>query len=146
MADFAYNKRAGFEYEFLEKFTAGIQLTGHEVKSVKSGHIDLSGGRVLVRGGEVFMVGVDIASFQPKNRPEDYDALRSRKLLLERKEIARLEDEARSGLTLVPIRVFAKKGFVKIEVAIAKRKKKGDKREVVKKRESERDIARAMRR
>lgn len=140
MASLSVNKKAGFDYEIQEKFTAGIVLSGHEAKSVKMGHVDLAGARAISRGGEIYIVGMKIPSFQPSNAPAGYETERTRKLLLSRKEISYLTGKLESGLTLVPLRVYTHHGFVKIELGLGRSRKKYDKREVIKKRETEREI------
>ena len=146
MPELAYNRKAGFDYEFLEKFEAGLVLTGHEVKSAKKGHLSLQGSYVVIRGEEAWLLNANIASFQPKNAPPDYDFLRTRKLLLHKHEIQSLiRQTQQKGLTLVPIRVYTKKTKVKLEFALARGKRKADKREKIMKRESNRDIRRALR-
>ena len=142
MSTLATNKRAGFDYEVLEKFTAGIELTGHEVKSAKIGHPNIAGAHTIIRDDEAFLVGVNIPSFQPNNAPSDYDPIRTRKLLLRRNEIKHLAGKAQSGLTLVPLKLYTERGLIKVEIALAKGRKKYDKRELIKKRETEREIRR----
>lgn len=138
------NKRAEFDYEILERFDAGILLSGHETKSIKTGHASLSGAHAIIRGGDVYMVGLEIPSFQPKNTPTSYDAARIRKLLLKKDEIKYLVGKLNSGLTLVPIKIYIKNGIVKIQLGLGKGRKKHDKREVIKKRETEKDIKRGV--
>ncbi len=141
----AKNKKAGYDYEILEKYHAGIVLTGQEVKSVKLGRINLRNGFVALKDKEVFLIGVDIPAYQPKNAPEDYDCRRSRKLLLHKAEITSLIGKIRQkGLTMVPLMVYTKKGKIKIEFALAKGKRKIDKREKIKKREIEREIEKTI--
>jgi SsrA-binding protein len=139
------NKKALFNYQILEKFKAGIVLTGQEVKSIKTGKISLRGAFVVVRGEEVFLVGANIPPYQPKNAPKDYNPQRSRKLLLKKSEIKHLLGKAKQkGLTMVPLKVYTERGKIKIEFAIVRGKKKVDKREQIKKREIEREIKRAL--
>lgn len=138
------NKRARFDYELLESFEVGIVLTGHEVRSVRSGHVNLSGAHAIVRDGEVYIVGLEIPSFQPGNVPEGYTPGRTKKLLLSKKETARIAAKLQEGLTLVPVKLYAKKRFLKLEVALARGKKKKDKRETIKKRESDIEIRRSL--
>lgn len=143
MGILAENKRAGFDYEAIETFEAGLVLTGHETKSARLGHPGISGTHGIVRGGEIFITGMNIPSFQAGNEPEGYDPLRIRKLLLTRKEISRLEEKLKSGLTLVPLKlVEGKSGYLKLSLVLARGKKKYDKRETIKKRETDRDIRR----
>ncbi|MHB0977829.1 MAG: SsrA-binding protein SmpB [Minisyncoccota bacterium] len=145
MATFAENRKARFDYEILEKFTAGLELVGSEVKSVRAGKISLVGTFVGVRGGEAYLLGADIAPYQPKNMPQDYDSVRPRRLLLSRAEIAELaKAEGTKGLTIVPLSVYNKGRFIKLDLAIARGKKKGDKREAIKKRDVERDLKRDL--
>lgn len=145
MANLANNSKAFFDYEILKRFTAGLELLGVEVKSVRAGKASLRGAFVAVRGGEAFLIGADIPPYQPKNAPKDYDATRARKLLLEKEEIAELlESESTKGLTIVPLSVYNKGRFLKLDLAIARGKKKFDKREAIKKRDVERDLKRSV--
>lgn len=145
MADLIRNKKATFDFELLDTFEAGIELSGFEVKSLRKKQGSLEGAHVVVRGGEAFLVGATIPPFQPANTPTDYDPERSRRLLLSRKEISGLADaEAQKGLTVVPISVYSKARKLKLKLAIARGKKKYDKREVIKKRESKRAIERTL--
>ncbi|MBZ9572849.1 SsrA-binding protein SmpB [Patescibacteria group bacterium] len=139
------NKKAYFNYQILEKFKAGIVLIGQEVKAIKSGKISLRGSFVVLRDEEIFLIGANIPPYQPKNAPKDYNPQRSRKLLLKKVEIKHLIGKAhQKGLTMVPLRVYTDKGKIKLEFAIARGKKKFDKRELIKKREIEREIQRAL--
>jgi SsrA-binding protein len=138
-----HNRKASFNYEILERFEAGMKLTGPEVKSLKSGQGSLDGAYVTVRGGEAFITGMTIPPYQMNNQKE-YDPTRNRKLLLTKKEIQRLSELER-GLTIVPISVYNKGRHVKIEVASVRGKKKFDKRETIKKRDVERDLKREFR-
>ena len=144
MATLAINKRAGFDYEILEKFTAGMVLTGHEVKSAKVGHPNIAGAHAIIRDDEAFLVGVNIPSFQPNNAPSDYDPLRTRKLLLRRSEIRHIAGKTRAGLTFVPLKLYTKRGLVKVEIALARGRKKHDKRELIKRRETSKEIRRLI--
>lgn len=139
------NKKAFFDYEILEKFEAGLELKGYEVKALKNGRGSVTGARVLIRGGEAFVVGMDIPPYQPANAPVGYDSGRTRRLLLHKKEIRYLEGKAKErGLTLVPISVYTKGNLVKLEFGAGRGKKKSDKRETIKKREAQRKIERAL--
>ena len=145
MASYAENRKAKFDYEILEKYEAGIELLGTEVKSIRSGKMSLEGAFVIVRGGEAFLINANIPPYQPKNTPKDYDPLRNRKLLLTKKEIDELVgSEKNKSLTIVPISVYTKGRKIKIEIALVKGKKKHDKRESIKKRETEREIRRTL--
>lgn len=141
----ADNKKARFDYELLKRFTAGIELLGLEAKSARSGKVNLRGAFIAVRGGEAFLINADIPPYQPKNAPADYDALRPRKLLLEKSELQELaEAEGTKGLTVVPLSVYNKGRFLKLDLAIARGKKEFDKRESIKKRDVERDLKRSL--
>ena len=137
------NRKARFNYELKEKFEAGIELLGHEVKSLRQKHGSLDGAYVIVRGGEPFLVNAYIPPYQPKNTPQNYDERRARKLLLTKKEIAELAvAESKKGLTIVPLSVYSKGRKIKVEIAIARGKKKFDKRETLKRRDAEREMRR----
>jgi SsrA-binding protein len=139
------NKKAYFNYEITERFTAGIELFGFEVKSLRQKHGQLDGAYVTVRGGEAFLIGASIPAFQIKNAPEDFNPLRNRKLLLTKKEIKQLaEAEGKKGLTIVAIAVYNNKHKLKLEIGIARGKKEFDKRESIKKRETDREIRRTL--
>jgi len=143
----AENKKAYFNYQILEKFEAGVVLIGQEVKSIKTRGINLAGSYIVVRNEEIYWIGSEIPAYQPKNAPSDYDPERSRKLLLKKSEIRYLIGKSKQkGLTLIPLKVYTKKGKIKIEFGIAKGKKKFDKRELIKKRETEREIERVLKR
>ncbi len=139
------NKKAYFNYEITEKMTAGIELLGFEVKAIRAKHGSLEGAYVTVRGGEAFLIGANIAPLQPKNAPEDFDPRRNRKLLLTKKEIAELaEVDSKKGLTITAIAVYNNKHKLKLEIGIARGKKEFDKRETIKKRETDREIRRTL--
>jgi len=141
----ATNKKAYFDYEILDRFEAGIELLGFEVKSIRTGNAHLEGARVIIRGLEAFLVGSAIAPYQRLNTPKDYDPERTRKLLLSKKEISYLAGkEHEKGLTLVPIKLYNKGRTIKLEFGVARGKKKFDKREVIKKREVKRKISREL--
>jgi len=143
MATLAYNKKATFDYEIVDKYEAGIELLGLEVKSVKANRAHLEGARVLVRGGEVFLVGTTIPPYQQGNTAADYAPDRNRRLLLTKKQIIELSHiEGKKGLTIVPLSLYIKGRKIKAEIAVVRGKKKYDKRETIKKRDTERDIAR----
>jgi len=145
MAVYADNRKALHDYEILEKFSSGIELAGMEVKAVKEGKMNLRGAFVSIRGNEAFLVGSLISPYQPKNTPNDYDSTRSRKLLLSKGEIEKLaETENTKGLTIIPLSVYNRGKFLKIDIAIARGKKKHDKREAIKKRDTERDLKRTL--
>ncbi|MBI3888528.1 SsrA-binding protein SmpB [Candidatus Nomurabacteria bacterium] len=143
MPHYAENRKARFNYEFLEKYETGIELLGTEVKSVRGGQMSLEGAFVIARGGEAYLINANIPPYQAKNAPQDYDPLRNRKLLLTKKEIAELAgSEKNKSLTIVPISVYNKNRKIKVEIALVKGKKKFDKRETLKKRDMDREIRR----
>lgn len=146
MDNLSENKKAYFTHEILEKFEAGISLIGQEVKSLKTKGVNLAGTYVLIRGGEAFWVGAKIPPYQPKNAAKDYDPERPRKLLLRKDEISSLAGRTQQkGLTLIPLRVYNSKGKLKLEIGLARGRKTADKRDLLKKRDTERDIRRALR-
>ena len=145
MNELSVNRRARFDYEILETYEAGIALYGFEVKSVKTGHMHLTGSFAVIRNDEAWLLNATISPFQPKNTPLNYDPIRSRRLLLKKSEIKELIGKSSAkGLTIVPLKVYTKRGLVKILLGLGRHKKKGDKRETIKKREAERDIKRAL--
>lgn len=139
------NKKAKLEYEILESFEAGIELFGHEVKALRAGKASLMGARVLARAGEAFLAGATIQPFQEKNTPKSYDPERTRRLLLSKREIADIANaEGKKGLTIIPIMVYNKERKLKLQVAIVRHKKKHDKRETLKDRDTKRIIDRTL--
>lgn len=139
------NKKAFFNYEILEKFNAGVELLGLEVKSLKAKRGTLDGAYVSVRDNEVFLLGATIPPYQPKNTPADYEPTRPRRLLLTKKEISQLSGrENQRGLTIVPLSLYNAERKIKITIAVARGKKKYDKRETLKKREASREIQRTL--
>lgn len=139
------NKKAYFNYEIVEHFEAGIELKGYEVKAVKSGRANIAGAFATVKDNQIWLTGADIPPYQPKNAPEDYDPTRSRRLLLNRKEIAYLIGKMKSDrLTLLPLKLYNKAGRIKVELGLARGKKQHEKRDVIKKRESQREIRRTL--
>lgn len=137
------NRRARFDYEILEKFESGIELLGHEVKSVKKGQFNLSASHALVKNGEAWLIGADIPAYQPKNAPADYDPSRSRKLLLRLVEIKNLSGRLHEkGLSLIPLNAHLSRNFIKLELGLVRSKKKHDKRETLKKKTIEKEMRR----
>jgi len=146
MSDYAYNRQAAYEYEFLEKYEAGLVLAGHEVKAIRTGRLTLQGAYVVIRGAETYLLNASIAPYQAKNTPPGYEPTRSRKLLLHKSEISSLIGQTKQkGLTLVPLRVYNKSGKIKLEFVLARGKKEFDKREKIAKHEAQRKIQRAIR-
>ena len=142
----ARNRRARHDYELLEKVEAGIVLTGTEVKSLRNGKANLEDAYADVDGSEVWLKGCDIPEYVQANRM-NHVPKRPRKLLLHRREIAKLEIKTgEKGITLVPLSIYFKKGMAKVELCVARGRKTFDKREAIKKQDAKRDIDRAMRR
>lgn len=145
MTNLAENRRVGFDYEILDTYEAGIELKGFEVKAIKTGHINLTGSFAMIKNNVAFLLNATIPPYQPKNAPKDYDFQRTRRLLLHKSEIKELVGKtAQKGLTLVPLKMYNKRGKIKILLGLARAKKKGDKRETIKKRETEREIDRVI--
>lgn len=139
----ATNKKANFQYEILERYTAGIVLTGSEIKSVRSGKINFVDSYVIVKNGEAFIKGLHIAPYEHGGY-SNHEPTRERKLLLNKNEIYRIEKRiSEKGLTVVPLKCFiSENGYAKLEIAVVKGKKAYDKREAIKKRDQTRDIER----
>ena len=143
MKPIAENRRARFDYEILETFEAGIALTGQEVKSAKGGHFNLNGSYAVPRHNELWLINAAIPAYQPKNAPADYDPSRVRRLLLHQNEIKSLIGKLQQkSFSLIPLRAYLKNNFIKLELGLGKSRKKSNKREVLKKRDSEREIRR----
>lgn len=145
MKTYASNPKANFDYQILEKLETGLVLRGHEVKSIRNGKISIKGSFVKIVSGEAFLIGATLSPYQPGNVPENYDPQRSIKLLLKKKELKYLIGKSEeAGITLVSVKVYGSHGLIKLEIGVARGKKKYDKREIIKKRETERDIARRI--
>lgn len=141
----ASNRKAGFDYHILRTLEAGLALTGTEIKSIRDGHVSIREAYVRPDGDEMWLVGAHIGAYPPAR--VNHEPTRSRKLLLHRREIRDLAREAiTSGATIIPTRLYLKGGRAKLEVALARGKRKYDKREAIAKREAERSMQRAMRR
>lgn len=146
MPSITKNKRALYDYNVLEKFEAGIVLTGAEVKSVKSGHINLKGSYVSVRDNELWLLNAHISAYKMASSQTDYDPTVARKLLLKKAEIATLTGKlSTKGLTVLPLSVYTKGSLIKLELGVCRGKKRHDKRELIKKRESDRSLQRILR-
>ncbi len=138
-----YNKKIGMDYEILEKFEAGIELLGLEVKSLRNNQGSLLGSHITIRGGEAFIIAMNIPPYQIKNTAESYDSKRNRRILLKKSELQNLASlEAKKSLTIVPISVYSKGRKIKVEIAIVRGKKKYDKRQDIKKRDVDREVRR----
>ena len=144
MTDFARNRKALHDFDIEETYEAGISLTGPEVKSVRAGRANLKESYARVRDGEVFLIGAHISPYANATRQEQLPT-RDRKLLLHRHEIARLAGKSQEeGKTLIPLRLYPKNGNVKLEIAVASRKKQYDKRRQIARKTAEREMERAM--
>jgi SsrA-binding protein len=137
------NRQASFQYELLDKYIAGIVLTGTEIKSIREGKVNLQDGYCYINNGEIFAKGINITPYA-QGTHYNHEATRERKLLLKRSEIRKLEGKVEEkGLTLVPIRLFINdRGLAKLEIAVGKGKKLFDKRESIKEREAKRELNR----
>jgi SsrA-binding protein len=136
------NRQAGFEYEILDKYTAGIALMGTEIKSIREGKANLQDGYCYISNGEVFVKGINITPYA-QGTHYNHEATRVRKLLLKRSEIKKLEGKVEEkGLTLVPTRLFINgRGFAKLEIALGRGKKLHDKRNSIKERDAKRELS-----
>jgi SsrA-binding protein len=140
------NRKATYDYQLLDRFEAGINLFGAEVKAVREGHVNLDGSFVRIIGGEAHLVNANIFPYKYA-RPETYDERRTRKLLLHKKEIISLKSKMDgSSLTIVPVSLYTTHGLIKVELALAKSKKKFEKRESIKKRDINRHIEEELKR
>ncbi|MBU6323757.1 SsrA-binding protein SmpB [Patescibacteria group bacterium] len=140
-------KKAGLRFERLEDFSAGIELTGSEVKALREKTGSMDGARIVIRGGEAYLLGMTIPPYQAKNADKDYDPERARRLLLTKQELRQLADaEAKKGLTIVPFELYTKGDLVKVRLAIVRGKGKADKREDLKRKDAKREAARVLKR
>ncbi len=138
------NRKARFNYEFLETYEAGIELTGPEVKSIKSGHISIQEAFATVKGNELWLTNAHVSPYKPAST-NNAKPTRPRKLFLQKREINHLLGKVQTeGYTIVPTKVYLSHGLVKVEIALARGKKKYDKREVIKRRDIERDMSREL--
>lgn len=138
------NRRASFEFELLDTYSAGVELTGSEVKSLRQGGGSIAESYAQVRNGEVFLEGMNIPPYLDASY-NNHEPTRPRRLLLKRKEIAELENAVnRRGLTVVPLKLYFKDGWVKVDIAIARGKKLHDKRKDAAKKDAKREIDREL--
>ncbi|MBG1267149.1 SsrA-binding protein SmpB [Nostoc sp. WHI] len=139
------NRQARYLYEILETYEAGIELTGTEVKSIRAGKVNLQDGYALLRNGEAWLINVHISPYTASGQYFNHEPRRTRKLLLHRQELRKLIGKVeQQGLTLIPLKMYLKRGWVKVSIALGKGKKLYDKREDLKRRQDQRDIQRAM--
>ncbi|MGV0167813.1 SsrA-binding protein SmpB [Furfurilactobacillus sp. WILCCON 0119] len=140
----ANNRKARHDYSILETYEAGIELTGTEIKSVRAARITIGDGFVSIKNGQAYLMNVNIAEFTQGNR-FNHDPLRTRRLLLHKKEIGKLlAATAQKGMTIVPLKVYIKHGFAKVLIGVAQGKHAYDKREALKKRDQQREIDREL--
>jgi SsrA-binding protein len=140
----ATNRKARYQYHFHDTYEAGLALKGSEIKYIRAGRVSLQEGFVLFEGGEAWLVNVHIAQYDPASR-QNHEPRRRRKLLLHRREIDRLQGRAQEkGYTIVPTKLYLKDGRAKVEIALAKGKKLYDKRQTIAKRDSKRQVERAL--
>ncbi|MCP4537469.1 MAG: SsrA-binding protein SmpB [Chloroflexi bacterium] len=141
----ARNRKAVRDFHLEDRYEAGLVLTGTEIKSIRAGRVNLSDGYVQPRDGELWLINIHIAPYDPAGK-YSHEPRRSRKLLLHRREIDRLISRVyERGYTVVPVRLYLKSGRAKIEIALARGKRKYDKRQAIAKRDAQRDVERAMR-
>ncbi|AKP68251.1 SsrA-binding protein SmpB [Companilactobacillus ginsenosidimutans] len=139
----ATNRKARHDYNILETYEAGIELTGTEIKSIRARKMNIKDGFVQARNGEMWLENVNIAIYDQGNQ-FNHDPLRNRRLLLHKKEIRRIAGNTQEkGITVIPLKVYLKNGFAKVLIGVAEGKKQYDKRETIKKRDQEREIQRA---
>ena len=144
MTDFARNKKALHDFHIEETYEAGLTLTGPEVKSVRAGRANLKESYARMRNGEAFLIGSHISPYANAAHTDQHPT-RDRKLLLHRKEIDRLTGKTQEdGKTLIPLKLYSKNGVIKLQIAVASRKKEWDKRREIAKKTADREMARAM--
>ncbi len=138
------NRRASFEYQFLDKYTAGVMLKGTEIKSIREGKVNMQDGYCVFQNGELWVHNMHISTYT-EGTHYNHEPMRPRKLLLNKKELKKLENKAEEqGVTIIPIRVFiSDRGFAKVEIALARGKKLYDKREDIKAKDVKRDLERS---
>jgi len=145
MASLVKNRKATFNFELLDRYEAGVALSGGEVKAIRAGKAKLDGAYVKIYDGQAVLIGASIAPYQPKNTPDSYEPDRARQLLLSKKELAKLDRQTNeANLTIVPISFYNKNGKIKLEIATARGKKKADKRQALKERAVKRDLDRTL--
>ncbi len=139
------NRQARYLYEIIETYEAGIQLVGTEVKSIRAGRVNLQDSYALLRDGEAWLLNAHISPYNASGQFFNHEPRRTRKLLLHRQELRKLIGKVeQQGLTLIPLKMYFKRGWIKVSIALAKGKKVHDKRETIKRRQDQRDMQRAM--
>lgn len=146
MPTLAVNRKAGFDYERLESFEAGLVLTGQEVKSIRAGGAKIDTGHIIVNKGELWLIGANVAPYKRASNLEDYDPARTRKLILHQKEIRQLIGKlSEKGLTAVPVSLYTRGNRIKLELWLARGKKTFEKKQKIKERDINRDVQRILR-
>ncbi len=141
----AVNKRAKLDFEILERYEAGIQLLGPEVKSIKRGKVSIKEAYCKFKDGELWITNMYVGKYQPNNKMANFREDRDRKLLLHSYQLKRLIGKSKEkGLTIIPLRIYSRDGLIKVEIALAKPRKKYDKREEIKRRDMERQLQREL--
>lgn len=133
------NKKLHLNYEIKERFEAGLELFGNEVKAIRNSKAQIDGAKIIIRGGEAFIVGMNVSPYQASEKLEKTKNDRTRKLLLKKSEILKLATESEKGGQIFPIKIYDKHGLLKMEICLAKRKNKKDKRETLKLKEFKKD-------
>ncbi len=145
MNTYASNRRAVFDYNILEIIEAGIELTGFETKAVRLGRINISGSYAIIKNNQLWLLNAAISPYQPQNLPPGFSGERTKRLLLKKKEIKSLIGRTKEkGLTLVPLKVYSRGEWIKIGIALARKKLKSDKREIIKKKEIKKEISKFL--
>ncbi len=140
----ATRKKASSDFEILDTYEAGLVLTGSEVKSLRTNSVTLKEGFVLFKNGEAWVVGMHIPPYKHANR-QNHHPFRKRKLLLKKSEIKRISSKAKEkGITVIPVKLYFKRGYAKVEIALVRPKKKYDKRQDIKRRDARREMSRAL--
>lgn len=146
MPTLAVNRKAKYDYEALDKYEAGLELTGAEVKSIREGGAKIDAGHVVAKGGELWLIGANIAPYKKASNIEDYDPARSRKLLMHRKEINQLTGKlSEKGLTVIPFSLYTRSNRIKLEIWLARGKKTFEKKQKIKERDLSRETQRYLR-
>jgi SsrA-binding protein len=144
MKALAHNRRASFDYDLDQRLIAGLVLAGHEVKSIKSGHASIKGSFIAIKNQEAFLMGSHITPYANAASKDSIDPTRVRKLLLHSRQLSDLQSAKDQGLSIVPTALLLDKRLIKLEIAIGRGKKNYDKREAIKRRDTEREVARSL--
>lgn len=133
------NKKINLDYEIKDRFEAGLKLSGNEVKAIRNSQAQITGSKIIIRGAEAFIVGMNVTPYQSSNLESKTKNDRTRKLLLKSSEILKLVTESEKGQFIIPIKIYDSHGLLKLEIALVKKKNKRDKRETLKKKDFERN-------